>query len=221
MARSDQVGAPTQFARAEEIAPRRREEETRFAARDAAPRLASGACAELCGRRGDANNSRGAGGGARGGGARCCRRTPWASCFTSYRSPTTSLKWRRHAMRCAMLRSSRLRPFSGKVADARRARRRFVWRCCGYPTVASSPAPLIRRQDLARRRVRTIKRAHQLDLVGESAAGRALSHRLRRPPRGCNPTARSSAPSRSGKSYCASQCCLTACTLRSALLTGL
>ena len=41
---------------------------------------------------------------------RCCRRTPWASCSTSCRSPTTSLQWRRRATRSTTLRSSQLKP---------------------------------------------------------------------------------------------------------------
>ena len=40
---------------------------------------------------------------------RCCRRTPWASCSTSYHSPTTSLQWRRRAMRSTTLQSSHRR----------------------------------------------------------------------------------------------------------------
>ena len=164
------------------------------------------------------------GGSARGNGSSCCRRTPWASCSTSSRSPTTSLQWRRRApapRRCRL--AQKLRPFSGEVATLRGHENivRSVTASDDGQIVTGSVRP--HRQGVARRRVRAHHRgARHGRQRGGGAAGRGLlvSGCTMATWKSCGrSTARSSATFAVFTTACsASSRCPTACTLRSAQL---
>ena len=125
------------------------------------------------------------------------------------------------ALRDAAKLALKLRPYSGEVVTLAGHTTGHLYSVVALgPTVTSSPAPLTRpSRSGATACVRTIQAHDQFIWSVARCRTGASSPAPSTAPRSCgNPTARSSAPSRSGKSYCASQRCPTACTLRSAWL---